>query len=397
MRLIMAKHTKLFFVLLSCVFLILTGISTAAAQGKFIVKPTIEAGYEYDDNYYRAENDEVSVNTYYVKPGIVLGYFTAKTKIMADYYLTANWYSGENKIDDDDYVGHQFDFIAQCNVTDRFTASLYESFLYTRDSASSDIYDNRLSRDKYAINQISPEVAYNFGDKFTAKAKYTNRMLDWKEGEAYNEDSDEDRGTFDLIYNLNKTLSLDLNYQYWQHDYDRTTSDYESNQFQVILSKDAKHLTYSIGAGYHDRKFDKDGVEDFDDFIWMAKLEAQSEVDTDNPTSYMSLGLSSNFNDFGDGEEYYKAIRFDALASHIFIDKIKGTLKFNYQNSDYENSDREDDKWEVSARADYLITDRFSIGIEPGYEDRDSNQAGRDYSNTYFLVSGKFDFDLGSR
>ena len=77
--------------------------------------------------------------------------------------------------------------------------------------------------------------------------------------------------------------------------------------------------------------------------------------------------------------------------------KINCTLAGWFQNSDYETSVREHDRWSLSAGADYLFNDFFTLGLEGGMEDRDSNEAGRDFDNKYVMFNIKFNYNLGSK
>ena len=91
------------------------------------------------------------------------------------------------------------------------------------------------------------------------------------------------------------------------------------------------------------------------------------------------MSLGSNLNDIGTGESYYTSTRFDAVVTYLFFERLNSTLKGWYQNSDYKTSDREDDRFFFSGALDYLIKDYFTVGMEAGYEDRDSNVASYNF------------------
>ncbi len=89
------------------------------------------------------------------------------------------------------------------------------------------------------------------------------------------------------------------------------------------------------------------------------------------------------------------------------MEKLPLGIKAMYQNTDYETTTgltpavttelRDDDKIEISGNLGYIITDWLQFSVAAGYEDRDSNLAGSDYTNKYFMVSLDFGYQLGSR
>ena len=79
------------------------------------------------------------------------------------------------------------------------------------------------------------------------------------------------------------------------------------------------------------------------------------------------------------------------------MERLNCTLAGFYQNSDYETSDRDDDRWLVSGAVDYLLDNFCTIGLEGGMEERDSNEEGRDFDNSYVLFKVSFAPDFGSK
>ncbi|MDT8380604.1 MAG: capsular biosynthesis protein CpsB, partial [Desulfotignum sp.] len=99
---------------------------TAFSQGRMVIKPYIETGFQHDTNYFKSENDTNAVNTYYVKPGFEFGYATDKSLIGIGYSLDFFQYDdkddyqpGQREAEDLDYTGHTGRFYAQTQATDR--------------------------------------------------------------------------------------------------------------------------------------------------------------------------------------------------------------------------------------------------------------------------------------
>ncbi|MFK5952976.1 MAG: outer membrane beta-barrel protein [Desulfobacterium sp.] len=390
------KKTFTIFMLVSC-FLVTGGLFSSNLHAERITfVPSLDLEYQHDSNYFKSENDEKSVDTFIVRPGISLGYITAKSSFSFDYSFDVNEYSGEKNIDDYDYTGHLAKLMGKSQVTDRLSLGIDNAYIKTRDPASADLFSNEVARDKYSMNRFTPSVFYKFGEKFGLGAKFTNLITDYSEG--VGEDSDENRGTFTLNYNLNRSVELSLDYQVWTRDYDANSSDYTSNQVMANVKKMYRNFSIMAGAGYHTRDFDEPGIDTLNSPAWTIGMNGRTGAsDNAAPKSWLNVSLGQNYNDSGSGDEYYQATKFNLTAGHTFLKRIDVILKGLYQNSDYEVGSREDDKWSLACRANYRINDTFSFALEPGYETRDSNESGRDYDNSYILFNAKVQYDFAGR
>ena len=379
--------------------------TNASASGKIIIEPKIQIAVQNDSNYWKAENDEVSVNTYSAKPGLIFGYETAKSSIDLD--ATIDFYSyddldtpppGVRDASDDDFVGFSGILAAQTQITDRLNLGIEDSLYRTRDIAQSDPLSNSITRDEYTINTFEPNAYYDFGNKFAVRTAYRNNYIDYiDEGE----DSLENRGVFDLEYNLNRSSVVFLEYQIWNRDYDLDTSDYDSNQITLNYAKQFNYFGVLAGAGYHKRTFDETRFDDLDLFSWSVVIQGQNpQAPEENPRSHMELTLKQDMNDDGTGDEYFTATVVGLEAGYMFMHKLDTTLNFVYQNSDYEDiiDNREDDTFTVSGKVAYPVWKEYMIlGLEVGFEDRDSNIDGLSYDNTFAMLTLDFHYDLGSR
>ncbi|WP_299983551.1 outer membrane beta-barrel protein [Desulfobacula sp.] len=394
------------YVVLFC-FIIGFTSQSAFSQGRIVIKPMLEFSWQMDSNFHKAETDEKEVYTYNIKPGFELEYATDKTIVSLDYFADVFWYddqdtipAGQIQADDFDYVGHNALLRSYTQVSDRVFIGVDNLFLISSDPAASDAASNAIDRYEYTLNRFSPRLVYNFGEKFGLGLKYTNLMMDYSDDAVgQGEDSTENRGTFNLYYYFTPKTSFDLDYQMWTRDYDKLTSDYDSQQVMVNVNHQLNYLTVSAGVGYHTRDFDKTvSSGDIEKSVWKLSLMGQNPPDAaGTPRSSAYLSLSNNFNDLGTGDEYFDAIRLDAKFTYLVMDKINFILAGWFQNSDYETSAREDDRWLVSLGADYLINDFLSVGLEGGREERDSNAAGFDFDNDYVMFNINFHPTLGAK
>ncbi len=401
--------------LLVVTFIFLLPVNGLTAS-KFTIKPKISASWRVDTNFFKAENIEREVYTYAIQPGIDIGFRTAKSKILVDYTLNIYRYHdrdpvppGQRPASDDDYNGHTLIFQARHKLTDRLLIGLDDSYYKTRDPAQTDRFDDSVAREKYFVNRLTPMIYYDFGEKFTLGLRYRNTVIDYLDDAGIYEDSTEDRWMFDLIYNFSRTASFDLEYQHWQKDYDIATSDYTSDQINLIFRKEFKVVSFGAGGGYHERDFDNPALNDIDVWNYIITILAEKEGPEEDspPRSYIRLSSERNFNDQGLGDNYYIATTFTLDAGRVFMEKIKVDITAYYQNSKYERTYgltpegttalREDDTFHISADIGYMFTDWLTFTITGGYKDRDSNLAGYDYLNKYFIAKLDFSYDLGKK
>lgn len=376
---------------------------------KFKIKPKVSTGWRLDTNFYKEETNEREVHTYLVRPGIDFGYETAKSLIDLDYTLDAYYYDdidsypgGEKTYD---YVGHTLSLKTRTKPFDRLTLGLDESYYDTRDPLQSDVLSNKQVRDEYSINRLTPRIVYEFGPKFTIGLRYRWTELDYESD--LQEDATEHRGMFDLIYNFTRRAALDLRYQHWEMDYHMDTSDYTSDQIELLFKKQFHYLSIVAGGGYHERRFDDPDIEDIDTFSYRIELEGQNPPAPASKRSHLLLSAVQDFNIWHDGGDYYVTQRFTVEAGHIFKGKLPFKIRAGYQNSDYERfiglapsgriERREDDSYGIQGSLGYIFTDWLTLTGVAGYEERDSGLAGFDYENEYYMIKLDFAYEVGHR
>jgi hypothetical protein len=399
------KIISLFLIVFLVIFLSGTGLSAP----KFKIEPKVSTSWRSDTNYYKKERDEREVHTYLVQPGIYFGYETSKSLIDLDYTLDAYYYDDKDPDlpgqETEDYVGHTLSLKTRTKPFDRLTLGLDESYYATRNPSQSDVLSNKQVRYEYDINRLTPRIIYEFGPKFTAGLRYRWTELDYESN--LQEDATEHRGMFDLIYNLRRRLSIDLRYQRWDMDYHKATSDYTSDQIELLLLQRFHHFSLRAGGGYQKRRFDDSNMKDIDTVTFRIELKAQNPPAPAKSRSHLLLSFEQDFNIWYDAFDYYVARRITLEAGRVFKGKLPFIIRAAYQNSDYEKfkwvtpsgelEEREDDSYSIEASLGYFLTDWLTLTGVAGYEERDSNLAGFDYENKYFIIKLDVEYDLGSK
>ena len=362
-----------------------TGLSKARTNLR--TDMLLDAGIIYDSNFYFDPANEIGVTTYSVQPGMEMWFETPNTEWSAHYNLDANYY---NQSGEDDFYGHTAFLLGDIEITDRLSFELSDNFRYTRDSAQLDPLGNAAAREKFYQNRAKALFSYFFEPKFTVEAGYENWKTDYDNDSL--EDSDGHQGILDLIYHLNRSASLGLEYRYWDMDYSGTIPDYTSNQVSLVARKEWMHTAIEAGVGYQNRSFDVPGLDDIEVVPYRFKLEGNST----SGKSRFSLSAEHNFNFLNlSNQGYYEADRFGATLEYDLSERITAGFHGYYQKSDYEFSSRDDDTYNITGDIDYLIKEWLAFIVSVGYETRDSAVPSQEYDNVMAMGQLQFRHSLG--
>jgi len=384
--------------------------ATIFAASRFNIQPRLFTSWGLDSNFYKAEFLEREVYTYKISPGVKAEFEGAKTNLTLDYTLDETYYKDQDTVppnekpaDDEDYTGHTFTGEARYQAFDRLLVGLNGSYYLTRDPAQSDQFSNSIDRDKYSITRVTPLLFYKFGEKFSVALRYRYTDLDYRP--EYREDSIENRGIFNLIYNLNSKNSLDLDFQHWQKEYTQNTSDYSANQVKLIFRRQVRNFDLGAGAGYQNRTFDDPGLDDQSVFTYNLNLGGNWLIE--NRRTRVSFDVEQNLNDQSEGNNYFIATRFVLSALHEFTRKLSGEAGGYYQISRYQETygltsdgaieKRKDNTYDIFGKINYKFARWLIFSVTGGFEKRDSNLAGLSYDNTYFITSLGLVYDLGKK
>lgn len=391
------------FVLFVCYsFYLLLGHGSLMAAGMIVIDPRISIGFQNNSNYWRAEESEISVNTYDIKPGLAVKYDTAKTKAKFDGVVIATWYDdqddppdGVRSAGDDDYVGANIVGRITSQLTDRINLGFNDRFYVTRDPARSDRNSNSVDRDKYTINFLEPRAKYEFSEMISVFAAYRNTYTNYEKDL---EDSVEHRGLINVNYSPSETQTAYLGYSVWDRSYDQESSDYTSNLINLNYRYQFGYFSFSCGGGYHHRTFDQNDLDSMDLFSWRVELKGQDPGGTrESSRSFLDLSVGQEMNDDGTGDSYFTAsfVRLDG--GYRLLERLVGSISARFQNSDYEASARNEDRYRILGTLDYQFSEYISVEVYGGYENRDSNIEGNSFDDTMVGTNLKFVYTVGGR
>ena len=392
------KKSELTHSLLWVVLIFILSVQPAYAGDRFIIKPMITSSYEIDSNFYRTDTHTRSVRTLTLSPGLEFGYRTEKSRVAAKGMVNLVYYddldtvpSGLADSDENNYTGHWLTLSADTRLFTRITLGLDDTWITTRNPDERDRFDNFTDVNKYMINRIRPWIKYKITDRLSTGFEFKNTDINYNVSTL--EDSSETGGKIKLYYEVNKFTTLDLEYALTRMNYDLTSSDYDSDEYRVNFSTRFKYFEFAGGLGYHKRQFDQAGLNDIGTISWDLSVKGKTRK------SDIDLSFAQNFNDTGNGNEYYRADRISLALGHMFMEKIDVRLDTYYQKSAYEGamSNRDDDTWYLSVGVSYSMNEWLTLKLKSGLESRDSSIALNDYDNSFVMFTITFNYNLGSR
>jgi len=389
------------------IVLVLMSGSMAFGGDKFIIKPVLDTSWMVDSNFYKSDTSERTVSTLTVSPGLEFGYRTEKSRISARGFFNLIQYedmdsvpAGMKDSNDNDYTGHSLIVSADTMFFTRITAGVDDTWLNTRNPGERDEFDNFTDINEYAINRVRPWVKYKITDRIATGLEVNHTLIDYSLESG--EDSSQTGGKANLYYEISRFTIVDLEYALWEMEYDLTSSDYSSTEVRANFSSKFQYFSFTGGLGYHERKFDQAGLENIDTVSWHFSVKGQNPPDLgpdERPRSYMNLSFAQNFNNAGNGNEYYRADRVTLLLGHLFMEKLDTRIETYYQKSAYENDsqNREDDTWALSGSVAWFANEWLTLSVKSGLENRTSSVVANDYENAFVLFRLTFNYNLGSK
>lgn len=355
------------------------------AEKKFTPRLSLEQ--EYNDNWFRAEEDEVEFWVTRVSPGFSFEAVTGRSRAALDFDYSYSWHNttdNDVSASNENYHGVDLSLDTAYRPTSRLTMGLTNEFFLTREPASTDQFSNVEDRELYWRNRLLPSLLYDIGEKGEAILGYRYERLNWVSNtDPGQSDSDEHRGIFTLTYHFNPTNHLDLESQYWHRDYDENDlSDYDSYQSKLIYRHEFNtYLSGEAGAGYQHRDYDDSDLGDEDLFVFHGGLTGATD------RSKLEIYAERSMVDYTTEDDYFDATRASLFAQHIVLEALRIYAGGYYQNSDYQNSSRDDDTYNGYGGLGYRFFRKlFEVSLEYNYTERDSNRPGRDYQeNRVFL------------
>jgi hypothetical protein len=344
---------------------------------------------EYNDNWFRSEEDEKEFWVTRIWAGFGFGAYTDRSSVTLNFAGGPQFhYSPDNNANasDQDYWAANANLGLAYRFTPRLTGSLVNNFTLTREPASTDQFSEETTRKLYWRNTLNPSLRYDMAEKGAITLSYQTDVLLWQSStEEGEEDSIEHRGILDITYFLNSRNHLGLNSSIAHRSYDDENSDfYDYTGRFTFWHEFNSYFSGRGGLGYTYRDYDSDDLDSQGKVVFDIGLNGATD------RTMLDLSFVRDLVSFTTDDEYYTAYRVNLFLQRMIQRAFRAYADGYYQNSDYQNSTRDDDTYSVNVGLGYRFFRRLAeFSVEYGYRERDSNESGRDYeeNRVFFRLS----------
>ena len=384
-----------FTVSVFCLFNLSLLLIPNASLAQVSLTPTLLLEEEYNDNWFRSEENELEFWVTRIWAGFSFSKHTGRSSVSLNFSGGPQFHyspDSDASASDQDYWAAAADLALAYRLSSRLTGSLVNTFTLTREPASTDQFSEETTRELYWRNQLNPSLRYDMAEKGAITLSYQSDVLLWvsntDEGQ---EDSVEHRGILDITYFLNSRNHLGLNSRIAHRSYDGDdNSDYYAYQGKFTFWHEFNsYFSGGGGLGYQYRDYDSDDLDSQGKIVFDIGLNGATD------RTMLDLSFVRDLVSFTTDDEYYSAYRTTLFLQRKFHEVIRAYTGGYYQNSDYQNSTREDDTYSVNVGLGYRFFRRLvEFSVEYGYSERDSNESGRDYEENRVFFRLNFAGDV---
>ncbi len=353
--------------------------------GTFLVFPELGVNGVYSDNVGFDEDDEESDFAVVVQPSVE--FVSQWSRHLLQLEAGSN-ISIQTEESDEDYqdlfaVGSgRVDVSRQTNVVANAQARLdHEGRDDPEDDGGDELTDIYRFGGGLAVNHQINRLGFTVGGDVQRSV--------------FDDDDEEDRNAnvYDLLlrtsYEVSPRFDMFVEGRYNIEDRDdnvddngveRDTDGYEA---RVGANVDLTAVLFGeVFAGYRVQRFEEDAFDD--------ETGVSFGVDLNwNPTLLTSVGFSGQ-RDFRPTDEGGAAsnfrTEFGVTVDHEVLRNVIVNGEAQYQNDDFRGDDREDDSFLVGGGVTVWLNRNLSLNAGYDYSERDSNQAGEDYTVNQFSI-----------
>lgn len=366
-----------------------------ARIGSFLVYPAVDLSMIYDDNIFATDGGEVDDLIFQANPEIAVESnfprhsLNFRAEVLKQSYIDE---ASENRTDYFLGAGARVDIRRAVNFN---VEAEYQKD--TEDRGSPDVLGLAEEPVDYRRFEVVPELRYRPG-RFTGSIGAVIQGFDFDDaplvGGAIQNNDDRDRNLYGAFgraaYELSPGYEVFAVGLFSTIDYDQALDDNGFNrdsdgyQFDAGARFEVTNVVAGeVSVGYLSRNYDDpalatvEGVSTEIDFEWYV-----SRLTT------ILLGGSRRVQETTIfGASGYLETAVDAGVDHELMRNLILSANVRFSNRSYEGIARDDDQYEISARALYLINRNLSLAGEYRHINRDSTVAGEDYGrNVVFLT-----------
>ena len=204
-----------------------------------------------------------------------------------------------------------------------------------------------------------------------------------------NRDRNSDSWHLDVSYLIGTRTTAFVRYQFTETDFDREFNSLDSDQDDYLIGlrwKPANSLSGAIGIGATERDFSDSTREDYEGERYYANLNYAF-----SPFSNLTFGASRNVEEPSDLEsDFFISDLLGVNFDHSFTPLIGFNAHVKWIEDDF-NSGREDEFFDWGVALNYNFRSWLTAEIFYSEVERDSNDAGFDFSDRLFGVTFRTD------
>ena len=302
------------------------------------------------------------------------------------------------------HVEHGVQGQATYKPFERLSVQLIDNFAHSQDIfniAESTAENNRA----YDANVFKTEIDWRISDKISAKGGYTNHRLVYDL--AVNKFTDRSDSGFDaaLSYDYSPKTNFFAGFSLFKADYKENEMPDNTNTFLRggINWQATVKTACMLSAGYQQVDYDEDwndaGAQALAGTLDGGKdafhFEAQAIWKATRKSEFL---LNSKYNVEQSDSRY--ALNKTVWAARTaygyqFSGRLRGTLNFIYEDSDYtqfDGSSRLDERWNIGPRVDFAVKKWLFFSLYYNFDKKDSNFNELDYKTNTLGIGARGTF-----
>ncbi|WP_417796299.1 outer membrane beta-barrel protein [Terasakiella pusilla] len=362
--------------------------------GAFTLFPKVVVEEKYNSNIYKEQSGKESDWITDIEPSLSLRSGWSRHMLRLDAKSNIGRYADNN---DDNYEDYEL------RARGRLDASNALSF--SGDLQYANGHEER-GGDDVGANAAAPvetnTVFTELGMKFKPnrwglelKGEYDlydvddNRTLNGAISNNDDRDRKDAKATVRVGYEFQKGYEAYVKAVLNDRDYDDRVDDNNFNRdsdgynAQAGLAVDlSKLLRADFGLGYMEQDYADGALQDVSG--WSGDVRLSYFV---TPLSAIRATVVRSIDETTDsGSSAAVGTRYGIGVDHDLLRNLRLSGDVAFAQSDYEGSQREDDKLTISAQVDYKLNRNFFAGAMVEYEERDSNQNINDYDRNIYMI-----------
>ena len=387
------------------------------------IHASLGVDFEYTDNLYNVDTDKQDNWLTHVSPSVWL---TIPRRSRVPLHLAPhNTSPGGTQFSKPDnyffndyqlYLGAGLDFkdysensslnatdarlegLLQYNLTHSITLAVVDRFTRSQDMfnlTSATLNNQRI----YHSNILTAGVDWQISEKFSAKFDYNYFTLTYDDEENRYFDRADNGFNFYAFYDYSLKTNFFFQYRYLDATYDQQDDnelDFDNTNTYIyggINWKPTIKTTLMGKVGYQQAQFDNKRTADDSPDLFSFELQANWQA-----TIKTSLLLDATYSI--EQTDTYNALNKKVFAGRLgyrqrFTDRLRGSLDFIYENSQYnefDNTSREDDRFFFKPELQYAFRRWLTGSASYTFDSKNSNKEYLDYETNIFTFGLKVSF-----